>query len=123
MKTRWMAGLMALVVSSGLLLTGAPVAHASSKGRRNTTIGLGAATAVAGGLAGAVYGALIEPRRVRVRRLDLPLPSWPTGLDGLRVAVVSDLHAGGPHVNADRPTSSDGSLVRYYRQLSCRLRR
>jgi hypothetical protein len=44
MKTRWMAGLMALVVSSGLLLTGAPGAQASSKGRLNTTLGLGAAT-------------------------------------------------------------------------------
>jgi hypothetical protein len=44
MKTRWMAGLMALVVSSGLLLTGAPAAHASSKGRKNTALVLGAAT-------------------------------------------------------------------------------
>ena len=75
-------------------------------------LGLGAATAVAGGLAGAVYGALIEPRRVRVRRLDLPLPSWPTGLDGLRVAVVSDLHAGGPHVNADRVEQIVGRVNR-----------
>jgi len=44
MKTRWMAGLMALVVSSGLLLTGAPAAHAGSKGRRNMALVLGAAS-------------------------------------------------------------------------------
>src|SRR5438094_8013575 len=44
MKSRWTAGLMALAVSVGLLFTGAPVAHASSKGRLNTTYALGAAT-------------------------------------------------------------------------------
>lgn len=44
MKSRWMAGLMALTVSAGLLFTGAPAARASSKGRLNTTYALGAAT-------------------------------------------------------------------------------
>jgi len=44
MKTRWIAGLMAVVVSSGLLLTGAPAAHAGSKGRKNTALVLGAAS-------------------------------------------------------------------------------
>jgi hypothetical protein len=44
MKSRWIAGLMALVVSAGLLAAGAPAAHASSKGRLNTTYALGAAT-------------------------------------------------------------------------------
>jgi uncharacterized protein len=34
-----------------------------------------------------------------VRRLDVPLESWAPALDGLRVAVVSDLHTGGPHVD------------------------
>jgi len=45
MKTRILAGLMALAVSAGLLFAGAPAAHASSKGRLNTTYALGAATA------------------------------------------------------------------------------
>jgi hypothetical protein len=44
MKSRWMAGLMALTVSAGLLFAGAPAARASSKGRLNTTYALGAAT-------------------------------------------------------------------------------
>jgi len=43
MKSRWIAGLMASVVSAGLLAAGAPVAHASAKGRLNTTYALGAA--------------------------------------------------------------------------------
>jgi hypothetical protein len=44
MKSRWMAGLLALAVAGGLLFTGAPAAQASSKGRLNTTYALGAAT-------------------------------------------------------------------------------
>ncbi|MDX6399234.1 MAG: uncharacterized protein QOJ43_2642 [Gaiellaceae bacterium] len=30
--------------------------------------------------------------------MDVPLERWPPALDGLRVAVVADLHTGGPHV-------------------------
>lgn len=40
------------------------------------------------------------PRRVRLRRRTLHLPHWPPDLAGLRVAVMSDLHAGAPHVDA-----------------------
>lgn len=37
-------------------------------------------------------------RRLRLPEHDLALPHWPARLDGLRVAVVADLHAGGPRV-------------------------
>jgi predicted MPP superfamily phosphohydrolase len=37
-----------------------------------------------------------------VRELDLRLPRWPARYPGFRLAVVSDLHAGGPHVGLDR---------------------
>jgi predicted MPP superfamily phosphohydrolase len=37
-----------------------------------------------------------------VRRLDVPLERWPKALDGLRVAVVSDLHTGAPHVDGHK---------------------
>src|ERR1051326_3104384 len=43
MKLRFPAGLLALVLTVGLLSTGAPAAHAGSKGRLNTTYVLGAA--------------------------------------------------------------------------------
>ena len=43
-----------------------------------------------------------EPRSDRVRERDLALPGWPAALDGLRVALVSDLHAGAPHVREER---------------------
>ena len=43
-----------------------------------------------------------EPRRGRLRRRTLRLPRWPDELAGLRVAVISDLHAGAPHVDEAR---------------------
>jgi uncharacterized protein len=43
-----------------------------------------------------------EPRADRVRERDLALPRWPPAVHGLRVALVSDLHAGAPHVHEER---------------------
>src|SRR3954453_3238742 len=46
-----------------------------------------------------------EPRSERVRERELGLGHrWPPALDGLRVALVPDLHAGAPHVGAERIT-------------------
>jgi uncharacterized protein len=64
-----------------------------------------AAGAAAAGLAaaGVAWRALWqEPRGERLRELELALPAWPAALDGLRVALVSDLHAGAPHVGEER---------------------
>ncbi len=38
--------------------------------------------------------ALAEPWRVAVRKFDVELPNLPTECDGLRVAQISDIHAG-----------------------------
>jgi predicted MPP superfamily phosphohydrolase len=38
---------------------------------------------------------------MRVREVELTLPRWPARLDGLRVALVADLHAGGPLTDVD----------------------
>jgi uncharacterized protein len=44
-----------------------------------------------------------EPRSERIRELDLDLGDrWTAALDGLRVALVSDLHSGAPHVDGPR---------------------
>src|SRR5687767_13728435 len=62
------------------------------------------AAAALGATAAAGLGAwalLVEPRRIVVRRRTLRPARWPASLAGLRVAVVSDLHAGAPHVKAD----------------------
>ena len=37
-----------------------------------------------------------------MRRLDVPLERWPKALHGVRVAVLSDLHTGAPHVDERR---------------------
>ena len=62
----------------------------------------GAAIAGAAGAAVAWRALWHEPRTERVRERDLALPHWPAGLDGLRIALVSDLHAGAPHVREER---------------------
>ena len=43
-----------------------------------------------------------EPRHGRIRERELRLPRWPAELDGLRVALISDLHTGAPHVDEER---------------------
>jgi uncharacterized protein len=43
-----------------------------------------------------------EPRSGVVRERDLALPRWPDALAGLRVALISDLHTGAPHVDEER---------------------
>jgi predicted MPP superfamily phosphohydrolase len=61
-----------------------------------------AATVAAGGAALAWRALWHEPRRDRLRRRTLRLARWPAELAGVRVAVISDLHAGAPHVDEPR---------------------
>jgi predicted MPP superfamily phosphohydrolase len=66
--------------------------------RRPLAAGAGLVTGVA------AWAFLIEPRIIRVRHVELCLPRWSAELDGLRVALVADLHAGGPHIDEDAVT-------------------
>ena len=62
-----------------------------------------AAAAIAtAGTAVAAWATLVEPRRLRVREVPVEVPGWPDALADLRVALVSDLHAGAPHVDERR---------------------
>lgn len=62
-----------------------------------------AAIATAGAALGAAaWATLVEPRRLKVREVRVDVPGWPDGLADLRVALVSDLHAGAPHVDERR---------------------
>ncbi len=62
-----------------------------------------AAGAGAGALAAVVWWtAWHEPRRLLVRERELAPPGWPAALDGLRVGLLSDLHAGLGHMNRAR---------------------
>ncbi|MCY7364560.1 MAG: metallophosphoesterase [Frankiaceae bacterium] len=50
----------------------------------------------------AAHATVVQPRRLLVRDVPLAVPGWPAELDGLRVAVVGDLHAGAPAVGLRR---------------------
>jgi predicted MPP superfamily phosphohydrolase len=43
-----------------------------------------------------VWAFAIEPASLRNEDYELALPGWPVGCDGLRVAVLADLHVGSP---------------------------
>lgn len=74
-----------------------PGRPAATRGRRRL-LGAIAAAGTVGGVAG--WSVWFAPRRVRLRARTLRLPRWPAELAGLRVAVMADLHTGGPHVDA-----------------------
>ena len=46
-----------------------------------------------------VWGFLIEPNRLVVHQQTLDINAWPRELSGLRIAVISDIHAGGPFID------------------------
>lgn len=46
--------------------------------------------------------AVLTPRQFRLYDVPLAVPDWPTELDGLRIAVLGDLHAGSPWVDVAR---------------------
>lgn len=48
------------------------------------------------------YGFLIEPNRLVVRHETIALDRWPQQLDGLRIAVLSDIHVNGSFIDDDK---------------------
>lgn len=49
-----------------------------------------------------LWAFVIEPSRLVVREVPLALPAWPEPLDGLKIALISDLHVGAPFVGEDK---------------------
>jgi predicted MPP superfamily phosphohydrolase len=45
-----------------------------------------------------LWGFVIEPNRLVVRDVPVVLPTWPRPLDGMKIALISDLHVGAPFV-------------------------
>ena len=45
------------------------------------------------------WGFLIEPNRLVVRQETIEMQNWPQPLDGLRIAVISDIHGGGSFID------------------------
>lgn len=50
----------------------------------------------------AVYSFVIEPNRLVIRQASINLPSWPAELQGMRIAAISDLHAGAPYISQEK---------------------
>jgi uncharacterized protein len=50
----------------------------------------------------ALWAFVIEPSRMVLRETRITLPSCPAGLKGLRIAVISDLHAGSPYITIEK---------------------
>jgi uncharacterized protein len=71
--------------------TGPPIAPAAVMNRTARTLATATAAAAA---ALALYATLIEPRWLRIRRSTLHFRGLPPALEGLRIALLSDLHAG-----------------------------
>jgi predicted MPP superfamily phosphohydrolase len=46
-----------------------------------------------------VLGFFIEPNRLVVRQETIEIDNWPQSLDGLRIAVISDIHVGGSFID------------------------
>ena len=44
----------------------------------------------------AIWAFVIEPSSLTTQQYDLAIPRWSKDLDGLRVAVLADLHVGSP---------------------------
>ena len=49
-----------------------------------------------------VWAFAIEPASLRTREYELTIPAWPAACDGMRVAVLADLHVGSPWNGLDR---------------------
>ena len=49
-----------------------------------------------------VWSFWYEPSRVTVNHVALALPDWPAGHQPLRLALVSDIHAGSPYVTPEK---------------------
>src|SRR2546426_2460679 len=67
---------------------------------RARTLVLAAIALVA--VAPAIWGFLIEPARLRNEDYDIAIPDWPAGCEGLRIAVLADLHVGSPFNGLDK---------------------
>ncbi|MBK9313058.1 MAG: metallophosphoesterase [Acidobacteria bacterium] len=49
-----------------------------------------------------VWGFIIEPDQLIVRQYTINLPKWPAELRGYRIAAMSDIHAGSPHIDREK---------------------
>ncbi len=71
-----------------------------SRWQKRLRIGLAAVLLVAGTLV--FWGFFVEPNRLVIRHQTIEIQQWPRPLDGLRIAVLADLHAGGSFIDENK---------------------
>lgn len=49
-----------------------------------------------------VWGLFIEPNRLIVHEQTIQIDNWPQELSGLRIAVIADVHTGGPFIDDEK---------------------
>src|SRR5437667_12497475 len=49
-----------------------------------------------------IYGFFIEPNRLVLRQETIQIDNWPKELTGLRIALIGDIHTGGPFINEQK---------------------
>src|SRR5713226_6774950 len=49
-----------------------------------------------------VWGFLIEPNRLIVHQETIQVDNWPKELSGLRIALIADIHTGGPFIDDNK---------------------
>jgi predicted MPP superfamily phosphohydrolase len=81
-----------LMTGTKRLVRGKPIAESGMS--RREFLGAAATFAPAVLTAGAALGSEGQLEEFRIRRIELPLPTLPPGLDGLTIAHVSDVHVG-----------------------------
>jgi predicted MPP superfamily phosphohydrolase len=53
-------------------------------------------------VAGLIWGVFIEPSRLVVHRETIQIDNWPKELSGLRIALIADIHSGGPFIDDNK---------------------
>jgi len=49
-----------------------------------------------------IWGFFIEPNRLVVHQETIQIDNWPKDLSGLRIAVIADIHTGGPFIDDNK---------------------
>ena len=48
------------------------------------------------------WGFFIEPNRLVIQQATIQIDNWPKELSGLRIAMIGDIHTGGPFINDNK---------------------
>jgi predicted MPP superfamily phosphohydrolase len=65
--------------------------------KKRIRVALATILVLLGGLA--FYAFLIEPNRLIIHQETVQIANWPPELGGLKIAIISDIHTGGPFIN------------------------